>query len=415
MSSIRLMPASGRQHLCTSALIACAMLTVLFLSSFATAKGTKKSAPPPPPPPPAAAVPLDGLTPDELDAFDDGLDDFQEAETPGTGLGPIFNRESCAVCHSGPAVGGSSAINATRFGRVTNGFFDPLESLGGSLLQERAISQDGLEKVPRQANITAKRQTPPLFGFGLIEAIPDNVILKGVRTTAVDGVLGKASLVQDVVSGTTRVGRFGWKAQQATLLAFAGDAYLNEMGITNRLFPTENAPNGNIALLKKLDKVADPEDQVDPATGKAGIDKVADFMRFLAPLPPQPTTPSTVFGAKFFLESGCAACHTPSLTTGPSPVAALSNKTVNLYSDLLLHDMGKLGDGIVQGNAGPREMRTAPLWGVGASAPYLHDGRATTLDQAIRAHDGEAKVSVGKYLKLKPDQQKLLAEFLKSL
>jgi CxxC motif-containing protein (DUF1111 family) len=360
-------------------------------------------------------VPLAGLTADQLAAFKDGQDDFLDRETPATGLGPIFNRESCATCHSGPTVGGSSDITATRFGRVTNGVFDPLASLGGSLLQERAISPEGREKIPSQANVTAKRQTTALFGFGLIEAIPDATILKGVRTKPVDGVLGKASMVQDVATGKTLVGRFGWKAQQATLLAFAGDAYLNEMGITNRLFPTENAPNGNTVLLAKLDKVKDPEDQPDPDTGKAGIDVLADFMRFLAPPPTQPLSPSNAFGAKFFLDVGCANCHTPSMTTGPNPVAALNSKTVRLYSDLLLHDMGNLGDGIVQGAAGAREMRTAPLWGVGASAPYLHDGRAKTLDDAIRAHDGEGKVSRDKYLKLRPDQQKLLIEFLKSI
>ncbi|MEI8380953.1 MAG: di-heme oxidoredictase family protein [Planctomycetota bacterium] len=370
---------------------------------------------PPPPPPPKFGEPLPGLTSQQLAAFKAGKDDFVERETPGGGLGPIFNRDSCVACHSGPAVGGASPINVTRFGKVTGGVFDPLTSLGGSLLQERAISQNGLEKVPAQANVVAKRQTTPLFGLGLIEAIPDAVILKGVRATPVDGVLGKASMVQDVASGKSLVGRFGWKAQQASLLAFAGDAYLNEMGITNRLFPTENAPNGNVALLNQLDKVKDPEDAVDPATGKAGIDVLADYMRFLAPPPTRPVTASTAFGAKFFLDVGCTSCHTPSMTTGPSPVSALNNKSIFLYSDLLLHDMGSLGDGIVQGAAGAREMKTPPLWGAAASEPYLHDGRARTLDEAIRAHDGEGRSARDKYLKLTPDQQKLLVEFLKSI
>jgi len=373
--------------------------------------------PPPPPPPPAPKFgdPFAGLTAAQMAAFNAGKTEFTDRETPGDGLGPIFNRDSCVACHSGPAVGGSSNISATRFGRVTNGTFDPLTSLGGSLLQEQAISKEGLEHVPSQANVTALRQTTALFGLGLIEAIPDATILKGVRTKAVDGVLGKACMVQDVASGKTIVGRFGWKAQQGTLLAFAGDAYLNEMGITNRLFPTENAPNGNTALLAKLDKVKDPEDHTDPKTGKAGIDALADFMRLLAPPPTQAGNASTAFGAKFFLDTGCTSCHTPSMTTGASPIAALNSQTVSLYSDLLLHDMGSLGDGIVQGNAGAREMKTPPLWGVRASAPYLHDGRAKTLDDAIRAHDGEGKVARDRYLKLTPDQQKLLVEFLNSI
>jgi CxxC motif-containing protein (DUF1111 family) len=158
-------------------------------------------------------------------------------------------------------------VFVTRFGRAANGVFDPLTSLGGSLLQERAIDPSGLEHMPREANVVVRRQSTPLFGLGLIEAIPDATILRGVRTKPVDGVLGKASMVVDAASGRTRVGRFGWKGQQATLLSFSGDAYLNEMGITNRLFPIENAPNGNVALLKKLDTVRDPEDQVDPLDG----------------------------------------------------------------------------------------------------------------------------------------------------
>lgn len=367
------------------------------------------------PPPAGYGVPITGLTSAQLNAFTEGKLDFIERETRDGGLGPIFNRDSCVACHNGPAVGGGSRITVTRFGRTTNGVFDPLTSLGGSLLQDRAISPEGVEHVPAEANVIARRQSTPLFGLGLIEAIPDATILKGVRKTPVNGVRGKASMVKDAATGKTMVGRFGWKAQQASLLSFAGDAYLNEMGITNRLFPTENAPNGNVALLKRLDTVRDPEDQIDPATGKAGIDAVADFMRFLAPPPAQPITASTAFGAKIFFDAGCTACHTPSMTTGTNPIGALSNKSAMLYSDLLLHDMGSLGDGIVQGAAGAREMKTPPLWGLIHSGPYLHDGRAMTIEDAINAHDGEAKFSKDNFLKLTTDQKALLVEFLKSI
>ncbi len=409
MSSTRPVPPIGRQF--SAGTFTLFAVIVLFGSSIASAQ----KGPPPPPPPPRFGDPLPGLTRDQLAAWNDGKREFQSAEKVSDGLGPIFNRDSCAACHNGPALGGSSNITTTRFGRTTNGVFDPLTALGGSLLQALAINPIGLEHVPPQANVTAQRQTTPLFGLGLIDAIADATILQGVRTKAVNGVLGKASMVQDVVSGKTLVGRFGWKGQQATLLAFSGDAYVNEIGITNRLFPTENAPNGNLALLKQLDTVKDPEDHPDPMTGKAGIDRNADFMRFTAPPPPRPMNASNAFGAKFFLSIGCANCHTPMMTTGPSPVAALNSQTVMLYSDLLLHDMGSLGDGIVQGNAGPTEMKTPPLWGVGASAPYLHDGRARTLDDAIRAHDGEARSSRDSYLTLTPDQQKLLFDFLNSI
>ena len=364
---------------------------------------------------PKLGDPLPGLTPSQISAFNAGKTEFTDSESVQSGLGPIFNRDSCAACHSAPAVGGSSQILVTRFGRVNNMIFDPLTSLGGSLLQERAISPEGLEHIPQQANVTAHRQTTPLFGLGLIEAIPDATILKGVRKTPVDGVLGRASQVADVATGKTLVGRFGWKGQQATLLAFAGDAYLNEMGITNRLFPNENAPNGNAALLKKLDKVADPEDQVDAKTGKAGIDKLADYMRFLAPPAAQPLNASTTFGAKIFNDIGCTSCHTPAMTTGPNSISALNSQTILLFSDLLLHDMGSLGDGIGQGTANGNEMKTAPLWGLRASGPYLHDGRAPTVDAAIRGHDGEARNSRGRYLQLTPDQQNLLVQFLLSI
>jgi len=321
----------------------------------------------------------------------------------------------CAKCHSVPALGGSSDILVTRFGHASGSTFNPLTSLGGSLLQEFAINPIGLEHVPSQANVEAQRQSTPLFGLGLIEAIPDATIIAGTRTTPVDGILGRAALIVDVASGTTRVGRFGWKAQQATLLAFAGDAYVNEIGITNRLFPTENAPNGNLALLKQLDTVPDPEDTVDRSTGKAGIDRLADFMRLTSPPPPVPMNASSTFGAKIFLDAGCAHCHTPMMSTGTSSVAALNSKSVWLYSDLLLHDVGSLGDGIGQGAAGIKEMKTAPLWGVRASAPYLHDGRAPDLDAAIKGHDGEAAATKNRYLQLTPDQKQLLIEFLNSI
>ena len=359
--------------------------------------------------------PLPGLTKDQLAAFLDGKDDFEQIETEDTGLGPIFNRDSCVACHSRPAVGGASDIFVTRFGRTTGGVFDPLASLGGSLLQERSIRPFGLESVPPEANVVAHRQATPLFGLGMIEAIPDATILRGVRRQPVDGVLGRASTVMDVATGVQRVGRFGWKAQQATLLSFAGDAYLNEMGITNRLFPKENAPNGDTLRLAELDNVADPEDVTDPVTGKADIDRVAAFMILLGPPPRLLQTPTTVMGNALFQQISCTNCHTPVMSTGTSRVEALNLKPVFLFSDLLLHDMGSLGDGIGQGAAAPTEMKTAPLWGLRASAPYLHDGRARTIEEAIRLHEGEGKASRDRFLKLAPNQKAQLIEFLLSI
>jgi CxxC motif-containing protein (DUF1111 family) len=219
--------------------------------------------------------------------------------------------------------------------------------------------------------------------------------------------------VTDVVSGKRMAGRFGWKAQQATVLGFAADAYRNEMGVTNRYFPTEDAPNGDLVRLAKTDFVQDPEDA--PATGLADFEKVANFMLFLAAPPVTKPTPVTASGRMLFDAAACSLCHTPTMRTGYSKIAALNNKEVRLYSDLLLHDMGSLGDGIVQETATGRDFRTAPLWGIAQSAPYLHDGRAVTIDEAIKAHDGEGKVSKDRYLKLNKTQQKLLTDFVLSL
>ncbi len=359
--------------------------------------------------------PLPGLSADLLMAFSDGFEEFTKEEDAAGGLGPIFNQSSCVTCHLQGGTGGASDITVTRFGHVEKGLFDSLDSLGGSLLQALSIDRAAREFVPREANIVSRRQTTPLFGLGLVEAIPEATILAGVRSGKPDGVKGKAHLVTDVVSGQQMLGRFGWKAQQATLLAFSADAYVNEMGVTNRFFPTENAPNGKADVLAAYDNIADPEDSIDPETGKADIDHSADFMRFLAPLRPLPLSASATAGKTVFHSTGCAVCHTPRMFTGTNDIPALNQKAVDLYSDLLLHDMGILGDGIVQGDAGGREFRTAPLWGARVSAPYLHDGRAPTLEAAIRAHDGEGAASKIRYTKLSVQQRQQLLDFINTL
>lgn len=360
--------------------------------------------------------PLNNLTPAQLAAFEDGLDEFTNREDVASGLGPIFNNVSCVACHSSAAPGGAGIITVTRFGLNQNGAFDPLTGLGGSLLQSMAITPALQEIIPPQANVVAKRQTTPLFGLGLIEAIPDSAILANANRVKLDGVKGRAGLVQDIVTGEMRPGRFGWKAQHPSILGFAADAYLNEMGITNRYFTQENAPNGNTALLYQYVSPSAPiEDQADPQTGKADIDKVADFMRLLAPPPAKVMTPAAMAGSASFHRIGCAECHQPLMFTGTSSIEALNVKPVWLYSDLLLHDMGSLGDGIAQAAAGTQEMKTPPLWGLRASGPYLHDGRAATVDAAILDHDGEALSSRNRYLQLPPQQRQQILEFLNSI
>jgi CxxC motif-containing protein (DUF1111 family) len=360
-------------------------------------------------------LPLSGLTSAQAADFAAGKSEFLNIETVEGGLGPIFNDVSCVACHFEGGAGGGSRTLVTRFGRVSNGVFDPLVELGGPLLQRKAISPAYLEVVPKEANIVAHRITTPLFGAGLVEAIPDAAIASYVSALKPDGVKGRAAMVTDPVSSKLRVGRFGWKAQHATLDGFAADAYLNEMGITSRYFPNENAPNGNKALLVLADKVSDPEDALAAGSAKSDLNLAADYMRLLAPVPRLDPSPAIKAGEAVFFQVGCAVCHVPSMKTGPSPIAALSNQTVNLYSDLLLHDMGALGDGIVQAPATGREMRTAPLWGLRLRSLYLHDGRASTVDLAILAHDGEAKAARDRFVKLPAASRQALAAFLTSL
>jgi CxxC motif-containing protein (DUF1111 family) len=340
--------------------------------------------------------------------FQDGKDDFEEVEAVGDGLGPTFNGRSCGECHFVPAVGGASTITEIRFTSRSG------DLPGGSLLQKFAIDPSCQEVVPREANITALRQTTPLFGAGLIEAITDETIQAQANQQAgnQDGIHGRPNVVLDVATNQFRVGRFGWKAQQATLLAFSGDAYVNEMGITNDLFPQENAPNGDQAKLQACDTVPDPEDQ--PQGHLRGIDRFTNFMRFLAPPPRGPITAQVSRGEAIFNAIGCAVCHTPVMQTGDSPFPALRNKPAPLFSDLLLHDVGT-GDGIVQGGAQSNEIRTAPLWGLRVRSAFLHDGSAITIDGAILQHGGEATHVRARFHSLSSDEKQDLLAFLNSL
>jgi CxxC motif-containing protein (DUF1111 family) len=364
---------------------------------------------------PRPGDPLRGLTAAQLSAFATGRMEFRNRETPATGLGPIFNDVSCFACHNAPASGGASNITVTRFGHTTAGVFDPLTALGGSLLQRRSLTPALREIIPVEANTVALRQTTPLWGLGLMDAITDDTILALAARPAVDGITGRAAMITDIVSGTQRVGRFGWKNQHASLLGFCADAYANEMGITNQFFPVENAPNGKTALIDALHLPGGPEDTTDPDSGKADFELVNDFIRFLAPLPRPPSSVASVRGQAVFQQAGCAVCHVPVLMTGASDVDAIANKPVPLFSDLLLHDMGPLGDGIAQAAATGREFRTAPLWGVHASGRLLHDGRALNVDQAIRMHAGQGAVARDRYIQLTAAQRLDLLAFLNTL
>jgi CxxC motif-containing protein (DUF1111 family) len=395
-----------------AALLRCLLFITFFPGAFLVrAQSVSNSSSPP-----QDGDPLPGLSAAEQAAFVAGLATFTQVETPATGLGPIYNNTSCAGCHSTPAPGGGSAFSVTRYGLNTSGVYDPLTELDGNLLHSRAIAPALTETVPSEANVTAKRLTTPVFGGGLVEAIPDETIVRNSQGPKFSGVNGKVAWVIDAATGVARVGRFGWKAEHATLLSFSADAFNNEIGITNRVFPSPHAPDGNVALLAQYVSLsAGPKDVVDPVTGEGDIDRAADFQRYLAPPPPLPSTAQSMAGQRDFIAVGCASCHTPAMNTGPNASPALSNKTVVLYSDLLLHDMGSLGDGIAQASASPTQMRTALLWGLHSRSLYLHDGRAATVDAAIRAHDGEAAASAAAYAQLPSSDQQDLVAFLNTL
>ena len=366
----------------------------------------------------AAGGPLAGLTAREFSEFRLGLDDFLEVETSEEGLGPAFNGASCAVCHHSPAVGGASAVLEVRAGSLDeNGAFRPLNASGETLVHLFSIPTHGCQpQIPDAATIIARRAPIPLFGAGLVEAIADDTLLAMADPDDRDrdGISGRAGVVRDPETGQVRVGRFGWKSQHATLLAFGADAYRNEMGITNDLFPDELAVGVPGANLTRCDPIPDPEDQPDPRTRRRGIDNFASFMRFLAPIARAPMDAIAQDGESIFSVIGCAACHRPSLETGRSTNPLFDRRAVPLFSDLLLHDVGT-GDGIPQGSALASEIRTPALWGLRARRPLLHDGRAATIEEAIGQHRHEAELSRRGFDRLSAvDRAKVLA-FLRTL
>src|ERR1700693_4823858 len=427
-----------------------------------------------------AGGPLPGLTADETAFFNDGLARFAEIEvvTGGTnnGLGPRFNSNQCFSCHGQPAAGGSSPaqnpmvavatlngaknvvpwfitlngpVREARFKRSPNGTNDGevhaiyvisgrSDAAGCNIAQPNFLpAGNPLSGQGGNPNIIFRIPTP-VFGAGLIEAISDSAILANMHADASQKAgLGISGHVNAHLSGNANISgndgtitRFGWKAQNKSLIMFAGEAYNVEMGITNQLFPQERDETAGCLFN------ATPEDTLNftpastPPSNTAvlsDIEAFADFMRMLAPPTPAPGTPSTVNGRTLFIRTGCAHCHTPSFTTGrmiasgssPSPSAALSNQTVNLFSDILVHHMGRdLADGITQGSAGPDEFRTAPLWGVGQRVFFLHDGRTSNLVEAIEAHkskDSEASKVIDRFEKLQIPEQQDVLNFLRSL
>ena len=264
------------------------------------------------------------------------------------------------------------------------------EAQNSKTFVDRAAIEAGIE-----IEVISGVEEARLIHLGVLQALP---------------LSNKRSLLIDIGGGSTEVVIFDHTEE-----LFVRSFKLGAVRLSNRFFPHENAPNGKTALLAQFDRTIDPEDEAAPVTNRSDIDIVADFQRLLAPPAPLPFTAKALAGQKVFGDIGCALCHVPQLTTGPSAIAALRNKPVNLYSDLLLHDMGPLGDGIAQSAASAKEMRTTPLWGLRLRRTYLHDGRAQNIDAAVRGHDGQGKASRDRYSKLNAADSAALIEFLGSL
>ena len=305
----------------------------------------------------------------------------------------------------------------TRFGRIVNNQFDPMIAFGGPTLQAQGIGKfKGVnfvgEVVPPQATIVAHRRTIPLFGLGLVDAVPDAALiaLSAQQHETSPSTAGVVSLTTDPITGAERVGRFGWKAQDDSLLTFAADASLNELGVTTPVFPVENCPQGNCAILSANPALTNPNQ-----TTTLQVMQMTDFLTFNAPPPRGPTNATTQTGQTIFGLIGCAECHQPIWQAGPSPSTSINGVVFAPYSDFLLHDMGTLGDGIVQGSATATQMRTAPLWGLQFEKTFLHDGRASTVDAAIRAHAGQGAAAAYNYGTLNATQKAQVLAFLNSI
>ena len=340
-----------------------------------------------------AGAPRPGLSEAELTHFLAGRALFDLDFPQSRGLGPKFNGDSCRACHFDPVIGGAgpSGVDVTRHGSFDGSdFTDPQ---GGTILH-KLTSFDVPRPEPTSAhNVFEARQTPSIFGAGLIESIADADIIAGEDPTDADGdgISGVAHVLPD-----TRLGRFGWKAQVPSLREFVRDAMTAELGIT---VPDEP----NLSYGGQADADAFP----DPEISSQELDDITFFMAQLAPLAP---TAMNAQGRSAFDSAGCDDCHTPELPGAGGPVP--------LYSDLLLHDVRTATEpstGIPDNNALAEEFRTPPLWGISRSAPYMHDGRASTAQAAIEAHAGEATQSVTDFMALSGDDQAALIAFLESL
>jgi CxxC motif-containing protein (DUF1111 family) len=356
--------------------------------------------------------------------FDAVLATFEERDTIADGLGPVYNAQSCAECHQNPVTGGISQITELRAGH-NDAFGNFVDAAGGSLFNDRAINAAIQERVPGAENIRTFRVSTNVLGGGFVEAINSNTLLAianaqpGQSGGQIAGQFIQVPVLE--APGAIRGGRFGWKNQQASLLSFSADAYLNEIGITSRLQPTENTSQGR--SVAAFDTVPDPEDTEND------IDEFTEFMR-ATKVPPRDTvlaaTADAINGSNLFDAIGCGICHTRSITTSAAGTVinggaftvppALGNKIIHPFSDFLLHDIDT-GDGIVQngGQSTANKLRTMPLWGGRTRDRHMHDGESLTFTEAILRHGGEATTVINRFRALTATQRAQIVTFLQSL
>jgi CxxC motif-containing protein (DUF1111 family) len=366
--------------------------------------------------------PISGLSSDDLALFERGREVLDHAFSAGEGLGPTFNAVACASCHQAPMSGGSAPryrdfflVKRPRW----DGAMVDAGSNGVSPVRNLYALHGGTKAEPADVAVYARRNAPSGLGIGLFEFIPDDVILarEDPDDRDGDGISGRANYEQN------RVGRFGYKSQASSMESFNRGAMLNQMGITSNplFFEFEDSRRLDTASWLDLlyasayaqvsapgEPTTDDDGAPDPEMSNADQTALLVFSTFLAPPRPQPRTALTRKGAKAFEAAGCDGCHVPRLdsTIGPLP----------LYSDLLLHDLGEENaDGIAPGLATKTEFRSQPLWGVALHAPYLHDGSAETLEDAILAHGGEGAASRDGFRALPDDDRAALLAFLESL
>ena len=357
---------------------------------------------------------------------------FEKREDSIFGVGPVFNATSCSECHQNPVTGGASQITEVRVGHRddSGNFANPTVVVNGgtiagrSLINDRAVCPDAQEHTPDAENIRALRAVLNTLGDGFVEAIDDSTLVAIARQQpgqSAGRIQGEAIQVPVLEApGQTRIGRFGWKDQHGSLLSFTADAYLNEMGVTSRLKPTDNT---SVCKTTK-----DPEDTPDEL-GMANIDHFVQFIRGTK-VPPRDivlaATPDAQAGQQMFENIGCSICHVGTMTTAPAGTMlnggmyrlpdAFGNKVIHPFSDFLLHDIGT-GDGIVQ--AGPQDtapkLRTVPLWGLRTKSRFMHDLASLTLADAIHRHKGEAAAVQHRFQNLTDADKQRLFAFLKSL